>query len=70
MPSRHERENYLEVAERASTLAEMFRRHGAERTCVGHERRYADAMAAQYDAIACINLEMAAIIPQESAACH
>jgi hypothetical protein len=71
MSNRHERENYLEVAERASTLAHMFRSHGTERTCATHERRYAEAMADQYEAIARINLEMAALAMRlDTAACH
>lgn len=71
MPNRHERENYIEVAERASTLAQMFRNHGSERTCAAHERRYAEAMADQYEAIARINLEMVAMAMRlDAAACH
>ena len=71
MPNLTERENYLEVAQRAAGLAAMFRDHAAERTCAPHQRCYAETMADHYEAIAHVNLEMAKTIARKTlSACH
>ncbi len=59
MSTKHDQKNYLEVAERAAVLSDMFRNHAAGGVSTAHERKYAETMAVHYDAIARINLEMA-----------